>query len=55
MHAISAAFILKEVPYEIGEQVQVNCTIRCTRTTTGEFDCIIQLCTYDGPKCFSWG
>ena len=54
-YVITVGCMLRGVSYEIGEQVQVNCTTRCTCTTIGEFDCITQPCSYNGPKCNSWG
>ena len=40
--------------YEEGEQIQPNCSTRCT-CRQGEFQCEVQACLTDGPTCYASG
>ena len=42
------------VQYNNGDIIQPNCTTRCT-CQGGSFDCELQNCLVDGPKCYGWG
>ena len=41
--------------YEIGEQIQPNCSLRCTCSSGGQFDCVTVSCSIDGPGCLIHG
>lgn len=40
--------------YEEGEQIQPNCSTRCT-CRLGKFHCEPQTCLTDGPTCYASG
>ena len=41
--------------YKIGEQLQPNCTTRCTCITGGVLTCETVPCSFDGPTCLATG
>jgi len=48
--------VLNGLCYEYGDEIQPNCSTRCTcvprgRSTGGQFICENMPCTYDGPTC----
>ena len=41
--------------YQIGEQIQPNCSARCICEEDGQFDCEAVSCPVDGPPCTIFG